>query len=95
LTLYPKQGYYDPSVVLDMAGNAWEWVADWYGNNYYADSPDDNPLGPDTGASKVLRGGSWGNLWHYLRAAVRNHLFVPENANFEVGFRCAAGSTEE
>ncbi len=44
---------------LDMAGNAWEWVNDWYDSSYYANSPQNNPQGPDDGTSKVLRGGSW------------------------------------
>jgi formylglycine-generating enzyme required for sulfatase activity len=46
---------------LDMAANACEWVADWYDAGYYAVSPKDDPRGPETGAQKVVRGGSYSN----------------------------------
>lgn len=53
-----------PYGAVDMAGNAWEWVAGWYDPHYYAVSPSQNPKGPDKtgcpeGDCKVLRGGSW------------------------------------
>jgi formylglycine-generating enzyme required for sulfatase activity len=48
-----------PYGVLDMAGNVREWVADWYNALYYKKSPQQNPLGPDTGEMRVLRGGSF------------------------------------
>ena len=43
--------------LYDVAGNVWEWCQDWYGENYYSSSPVKNPLGPDTGSMRVLRGG--------------------------------------
>ncbi len=55
----------------DMAGNVWEWVADWYDSDYYDTSPLENPTGPASGTSKVLRGGSWGDGSVNLRVAGR------------------------
>lgn len=46
-----------PFGVLDMAGNAWEWVSDWYGEDYYANAQADNPIGPESGNLRILRGG--------------------------------------
>jgi formylglycine-generating enzyme required for sulfatase activity len=60
-----------PYGALDMAGNVWEWVADWYDANYYKNSPARNPTGPTSGQSRVVRGGSWGSSATSVRAADR------------------------
>jgi len=51
-----------PYGLYDMAGNVWEWVNDWYGETYYQNSTLSNPLGPQQGRLKVIRGGSWNDL---------------------------------
>jgi formylglycine-generating enzyme required for sulfatase activity len=77
-----------PYGALDMAGNAWEWVADWYRETYYASSPASNPLGPNSGQERVLKGGSWRDNSILVRSSNRNHG-SPEDACVSCGFRCA------
>jgi len=77
-----------PYGALDMAGNVWEWVADWYDATYYASSPAQNPTGPDAGQYRVLRGGSWFFSQWLVRAALRDR-YAPVGSNDHIGFRCA------
>lgn len=76
-----------PYGIYDLAGNAWEWTADWYDERYYRDSPERNPKGPASGKEKVIRGGSW--ISGPLRVRTSDRLFgVPTLRLDDVGFRC-------
>ena len=77
-----------PYGVYQMAGNAYEWVQDWYAANYYEAALERNPQGPDRGQFKVLRGGSWSDLPKYLLTYGRFKL-PPDTRNSYTGFRCA------
>ncbi|KAA3659521.1 MAG: hypothetical protein DWQ04_22055 [Chloroflexi bacterium] len=78
-----------PYGAMDMAGNVWEWVNDWYDANYYISSPYSNPQGPASGTFKVLRGGGWSPSWSPLRVAYRNP-YRPQDPLSFAGFRCAS-----
>lgn len=82
-----------PFGAYDMAGNAWEWVSDWYAADYYANSESDNPLGPNSGEQRVVRGGSYiqpdpSGIIEF-RTTHRRPL-DPSQQLDDVGFRCAS-----
>jgi formylglycine-generating enzyme required for sulfatase activity len=86
----------NPYGLYDIVGNLWEWVADWYGADYYAESPGRNPAGPEEGKLKVLRGGSFSNGTDCLQVAHRSGWDPDKEDGEEVmghlhehGCRCA------
>jgi len=83
---YPEGA--SPYGAMDMAGNVWEWVADWYDFDYYDGAPARNPAGPTTGSFKVLRGGSSLYDERFSRTTAR-FLAPPETKDWTpIGFRC-------
>jgi formylglycine-generating enzyme required for sulfatase activity len=79
-----------PYGAVDVAGNVWEWVNDWYDMDYYDTSPYANPPGPASGAYKVLRGGGWSSYLNHVRVAYRTYYFdtAPYVSSSVIGFRC-------
>ena len=90
-TLWPvssNTGTLSPYGVIGMAGNAREWVQDWYAPNYYETAPTKNPKGPETGILKVIKGGSWHSFKGDIRPASRGKGGFALKTD-GIGFRCA------
>jgi formylglycine-generating enzyme required for sulfatase activity len=84
---FPANGY----GLFDITGNVWEWCADRYNANYYRDSPQRDPKGPETGQERVIRGGSFlcaDNFCSNYRVAGRSNA-TPDSGMNNLGFRCA------
>ncbi len=77
-----------PYGVMDMAGNAMEWVADWYDDDYYAYAPARNPMGPANGGYKVVRSGLWSHSYNNSARAANREAYAPTTSNGRIGFRC-------
>ncbi len=82
---YPRGA--SPYGALDMGGNVWEWVADWYDPDFYKDAPELNPVNLKPSRHKGLRGGAWSFAGSGARVAFR-HLAAPDRVEDGVGFRC-------
>lgn len=81
-------GNYPPNAfgIHDMTGNVWEWVSDWYGEDYYAKSPPKDPQGPASGTKKIRRGGSFHTWPIYARCGFRNWI-TPSSRYTLIGMR--------
>ena len=81
-----------PYGVMDGAGNVMEWVADWYQEAYYKDSPDKDPPSPEFGIFRVMRGGGYTTTGGDLRITSRSKM-VPDFRDETIGVRCAISGT--
>ena len=85
--------YASPYGVEGMAGNVWEWCADWYHAAYYQHTSRHNPVGPTTGVDRVLRGGDMGDADPVITHTTDRLPFNPKRKSNNLGFRCVVRSS--
>ena len=82
-------GTYPPNAfgLYDVIGNAWEWVSDWYGSDYYGLGETRDPRGPSSGHMRIVRGGSWVNHEVSMLRCAYRHKVPPDTYAYSIGFR--------